>query len=192
MKNKPLMIGLLIVVVVIWGNVIFKFVNNMGAKDESWDAFMTEQSIQLPTPEDLDFDLMIDYPDPFLIARKKTTQSTNKEDLAFERAFEEEISNASSIVRAQTKRENNQVNNKQEQLPPSHRLRPFKWPNISYHGVVKRQGNPTSGLLMVKINNELINVRQGDYFLGDFKITRSWRDSVEIINESMETKMFYR
>lgn len=197
MKNKPIVISLIIAVALIWGNVIYKFIKNLGVEDEDWNASSTvHEDLVIPSPDELDFQLMLNYKDPFLISRKKTSHSKSNDEIVLEKAFEEVINpspsngRVTSVQRSSSVRNNfgsTSVNNQNKK-----RVRPYQWPDISYHGVVKKQGTQNSGLLMIKFNNAIINIRQGEYFYDDLKITRSWRDSVEIINERMETKIFYR
>jgi hypothetical protein len=194
MKNKPLIILLLFVVSLIWGNIIYKFIKNIGNEDTDWlNNEIAIQNLKIPSAKELDFQLILNYDDPFLVARKKNNTNKNKEEIAFDKAFEEEINPRSiSSVNQGVEIRNRFNQNDKHSAITSNRVRPFKWPKISYHGVVKRTDNKNSGLLMVKFNDKLINIRQGEYFMGDFKITKCWRDSIQIINERFETKTFCR
>ena len=65
-----------------------------------------------------------------------------------------------------------------------------EWPQIKYHGFVKVTGT-NSGTLLLKINNNLLKVREGESLNNGLSVKKAYRDSIVISNND-QVKTFYK
>lgn len=168
MKNKPLIIILLITVSLIWGNVVYKVVVNMFQDDEIPFTTSSASLLNLPHSVDRDFNLVSNYPDPFL---KGNVSKSN--------------SNPPKI------NSDNQLHHTQKKQPATIK-KSHQWPTISFHGLVKRKDKKNTGLCIIRVDNQLINIRESEYFYDGYKIFKMYLDSVIILSETTNEKRTFR
>lgn len=153
MKNKKTAYILVPVVLAVWGMIGWKVYAAMNGKDEKFVTVVADEKIKSAVNEIPDtIALIADYRDPFL--GKITVINDNS-------AFKIQHSKS-----------------KTEKIPDPPKA-PIVWPVVSYHGLVKRNGDQkTVGFLNVSGKSFFV---QGGEEAGEVRVGKLWKDSVEIL-----------
>jgi hypothetical protein len=188
-KNKPFTVILVVVVGIVWVNVIIKVVDNLSAEQHAEDFFnSSSKNFMIPSLEERSFTLKVNYKDPFIRPLAIASHRVNSNgETQTTYVYDEEYIEAGYALPAETEVSSTK-NNKNPHLAAA--SKPFVWPKITYHGIIRRSGNE-DGLIVIKFNNELLKLRRGDEFHSDFKIEYVYRDSV-LIRHQEDLKMFFR
>lgn len=86
--------------------------------------------------------------------------------------------------------QNNEVRNYNRVKETRNEEKPTEWPQIKYHGFVKVTGT-NSGTLLLKINRNLLKVREGEVLNNGLSVKKAYRDSIVITNND-QVKTFYK
>jgi len=79
---------------------------------------------------------------------------------------------------------------KKNKIPPKKRIADnSKWPKLSYYGYIRGM-NSSSELVLIKVNNKLHKIREGDDIEGVY-IKRVYRDSI-IVKMEKQTKVIVK
>lgn len=161
MKKKNLNIILIIAVGLIWGILIYKYVNNMFTSDEVQGLVVTNApNFEMPSRIKKDtFELKGYERDPFLgkISRRRAKVIVN---------------NSSANVKRK----------KQSAVPKA--VAP--WPQIQYIGYVKEE-HSKNPLLLLKISGKFLRKKADQEFMEGLKIKEFYKDSI-IVQYSKEEK----
>jgi len=168
MNKKVLSIILGIVVLIIWVKVFSKIFDQF-----SDDEYAT---VEAPSMNVVDLSkyikrdslpaLNLNYRDPFL---GKSYHNTNKSSSQNNNSTSKNVKRVSGEKKA---------------------VKITEWPLIQYHGFVKVTGT-SSGTLLLKVNQNLIKVREGETLDNELIVKKAFRDSIVISNNS-EVKTFYK
>tara|TARA_B100000508_G_scaffold141096_1_gene146805 strand:- start:25658 stop:26161 length:504 start_codon:yes stop_codon:yes gene_type:complete len=66
----------------------------------------------------------------------------------------------------------------------------LEWPSISYHGFVKVHGN-SSSMVILKVDNRLVQINEGDSYESVLKVKRAYRDSI-LLEMNGERRVFQK
>ena len=153
MKSKGFTYILLIIVAIVWYNVFFRIKSNFVDDDKIFTP-SNSKTYTIPTSKKDTFDIKADYSDPFGFISSQDFVSEN-------------IDAQSNI------KENNSASINQ---PIEQKM---FWPQIKYKGIIKEVSSEYP-LCLLKVDNELFNLIEGDYFLDNLHLKKVNKDYVEI------------
>ncbi|WP_196896066.1 hypothetical protein [Aureivirga marina] len=142
---------LLVVVLGIWGGVIYKYFYN--STPNYVPNYNTLGAVSIKKWQKNDFKISIPKRDPFLGNLTINTQINNAEN--------------------EKKKENLTLKNEKVKEE-------FKWPNMRYFGFVKNKQNENGAAALIKMNQRLHRVKEKDFLSDTYKISKIYRDSVVI------------
>lgn len=162
--KKKINIGLILLVVIVWGVLGYRLVKNYFYKpgDEKDYAFNYEKDIDIITERD-SFILEPLKRDPFL-----NKAVTNKE-----------------ITRVASQKSAGNAPKRYTNVPKP--MQVLSWPSIQYYGYIKRNNDPEVYLL--KVNNHSLRFRKGET-KDDITLTKVFNDSIILSFEKKE-RTFY-
>lgn len=73
---------------------------------------------------------------------------------------------------------------------PDKTSKKLNWPTISYHGFVKVHGNKSS-MVILKINNQLVQISEGDSYESTLHIRKAYRDSI-LLEMNGDKRVFHK
>lgn len=73
---------------------------------------------------------------------------------------------------------------------PVQESKKLNWPTISYHGFVKVHGNKSS-MVILKINNQLVQISEGDSYESTLHIRKAYRDSI-LLEMNGDKRVFHK
>jgi len=166
MKKKTLSIVLGIVVLFVWYKVIASFFG-----DNSTDQVFQPQK----SYDDIDFSALVfndSIPQPHLNYRDPFLGSVN---------YDRKSNNARRTKKRIPSGNESSKGNSENKL---------KWPKISYHGFVKVHGN-NSSMILLKINNQLVQISEGDHYESTLHVQKAYRDSI-LLEMNGDKKVFHK
>lgn len=153
MKNKTITYILSIVVLIIWGTIVYKIFSHSDIESENTNKVNNYSQINDSKTIDT-FSLSLSYEDPFLKGTKKiktTIQDIAKSDNKYKQNYIKKKMGSQ-------KRENTSI----------------VWPSIRYEGMIKSQNMTTA---IVKINNKSYFIQQ-DEIVENVRIQKITQDSI--------------
>lgn len=151
MKKKQINIALIIIVLALWGTVLYKYVNRFFGNDEIINFNEQQFLIPIATIEKDTFELKTLARDPFLgktLVKKESSTIIKK-----------------TIIRPVLKK-----------IPEPIPTKPF--PIVQYYGYIKSQ-DKNQKLILLKVNDQLKRVRLNDNIDG-LIVKQIYKDSVKV------------
>lgn len=166
MTKKKINIVLIVVVIVLWGSVAYRSINQY---------FFPNQVYLTNNYEQVNFDFKKVLKDTFQLENLSRDPFLQVNSSVNPKPFEirnPKICQIKPVVR-------------KEKLPPV----PVEWPEISYYGYIKSI-NKNEELIMIKVNNKLHKVKKNAE-LQEIKVTNVYKDSI-VVKKQKETKTIFR
>lgn len=171
MKNRKLTFVLLPLAVIIWGGIVYRFLQAQDYPVESKSispiSTKTHKSDILPDT----FVLLADYRDPF------------------ERKVPAKIENPSGMIEGFSSYKANISSKVNDSKPVVSVTEPVRWPDISYFGLIENRAKKTR-VAICRLGGVDYFVEEGQTVTA-IKVVKVWQDSI-LVNYQKENRIFKR